>query len=152
MKSASIATAFAVVAGVLAGAAALPALAAEYRAVAEPAIFYDAPAIRGKKLFVAPKGMPVEVVISIENWVKVRDRGGDLMWIERKALTDKRTVVVSVPAAQVRDKPDDGARVLLDAAQDVSLDLVEPAVAGWAKVHHRDGVVGYVRVSQVWGL
>jgi len=137
---------------VLLGLATLPALAAEFRAVAEPAIFYDAPAVRGKKLFVAPKGMPVEVVISIENWVKVRDRGGDLMWIERKALTDKRTVVVSVPVAQVRDKPDEGARVLLDAAQDVSLDLVEPAAAGWAKVHHRDGAVGYVRASQVWGL
>jgi len=136
----------------LASAAALPALGAEYRAVAEPAIFYDAPAVRGKKLFVAPKGMPVEVVISIENWVKVRDRGGDLMWIERKALTDKRTVVVSVPAAQVRDKPDEGARVLLEAMQDVSLDLVEPAAAGWAKVHHRDGAVGFVRASQVWGL
>ncbi|MDB5807685.1 MAG: hypothetical protein JWN73_5007 [Betaproteobacteria bacterium] len=137
---------------VLLGMATLPALAAEFRAVAEPSIFYDAPAVRGKKLFVAPKGMPVEVVISIENWVKVRDRGGDLMWIERKSLTDKRTVVVSAPVAQVRDKPDDGARVLLDAAQDVSLDLVEAPSSGWAKVHHRDGVVGYVRASQVWGL
>lgn len=132
-------------------APAVPAAAAEYRSVAEPAIFYDAPAVRGKKLFVAPKGMPVEVVVSIESWVKVRDRAGDLMWIERKSLSDRRTVVVSVPAAQVRDKPEDGGRVLLEAMQDVSLELVEAPSSGWAKVRHRDGIIGYVRVGQVWG-
>lgn len=128
------------------------ALAAEYRAVSEPALFYDAPTVRGKKIFVAPKGMPVEVVVTIEGWYKVRDRAGDLMWIERKSVTDKRTVVVSVAAAQVRDKPEDGARVLLDAAQDVSLELVEPLATGWARVKHRDGITGFVRSNQVWGL
>jgi SH3-like domain-containing protein len=133
-------------------AAALPAAAAEYRSVAEPAVFYDAPAIRGKKLFVAPKGMPVEVVVSIENWIKVRDRAGELMWIERKALSDKRTVVVSSSVAQLRDKPDGAARVLLEAGQDVGLDLVEAPANGWARVRYRDGTTGYVSVSQVWGL
>jgi SH3-like domain-containing protein len=131
---------------------AAPSAAAEFRAVAEPAVFYDAPTIRGKKLFVAPKGMPVEVVVTIEGWVKVRDRAGDLMWIERKSVTDKRTVVVSSPTAQLRDKPDEAARVLIDAAQDVSLDLVEAPANGWARVKHRDGVTGFVRVNQVWGL
>ena len=39
----------------------------DYRAVGDsPAILYDAPSIRGKKLFVAPRGMPLEVVVSIE--------------------------------------------------------------------------------------
>jgi SH3-like domain-containing protein len=136
--------------GAVLGAA--PSAAAEFRAVAEPAVFYDAPTIRGKKLFVAPKGMPVEVVVTIEGWVKVRDRAGDLMWIERKSVTDKRTVVVSSPTAQLRDKPDEAARVLIDAAQDVSLDLVEAPANGWARVKHRDGVTGFVRVNQVWGL
>ncbi|HEY4374162.1 MAG TPA: SH3 domain-containing protein [Burkholderiales bacterium] len=132
-------------------AAALPAAAAEYRSVAEPAIFYDAPAIRGRKLFVAPKGMPVEVVVSIENWIKVRDRAGDLMWIERKALSDKRTVVVSAPQAQVLDKPDESGRVLMAAGQDVVLDRLEAPANGFVKVRHRDGITGYVRVGQVWG-
>jgi len=136
--------------GAVLGAA--PSAAAEFRAVAEPAVFYDAPTVRGKKLFVAPKGMPVEVVVTIEGWVKVRDRAGDLMWIERKSVTDKHTVVVSSPTAQLRDKPDEAARVLIDAAQDVSLELVEAPAGGWARVRHRDGVTGFVRVSQVWGL
>jgi len=92
------------------------------------------------------------VVVTIEGWQKVRDRAGDLMWIERKSLTDKRTVVVSVAAAQLRDKPEDGGRVVLEAAQDVTLELVEPPNSGWAKVRHRDGALAFVRANQVWGL
>jgi SH3-like domain-containing protein len=130
----------------------IPAFAADYRSLAEPAVTYDAPTLRGKKLFVAPKGMPVEVVVSIEGWQKVRDRGGDMMWVERKSLADKRTLVVAAPTAQVREKPDDGAKVVLEAGQNVLLDLVEPPTGGWAKVRHRDGAVGYLHINQVWGL
>ena len=37
----------------------------DYRAVGDsPAILYDAPSLRAKKLFVAPRGMPLEVVVS----------------------------------------------------------------------------------------
>jgi hypothetical protein len=34
----------------------------------------------------------------------------------------------------------------------VALELLEPASAGWAKVKHRDGGIGYIRANQVWGL
>jgi SH3-like domain-containing protein len=126
--------------------------AAEFRSVAEPAVMYDAPTLRGKKLYVAPRGMPVEVVVSIEGWQKVRDRVGDLMWIERKSLSDQRSLVVRLPAAQLRDKPEDDAKVLLEVGQDVVLEPLEAAADGWVKVRHRDGAQGYVRVAQVWGL
>jgi hypothetical protein len=42
------------------------------------------------------------------------------------------------------------------AEQNVLLDLVDSdyvtATPGWAKVRHRDGQVGFVRIQQVWGL
>ena len=137
-------------------AAPLSALAqkgVDYRAVADsPAILYDAPSVRGKKLFVAPRGMPVEVVVAIEGWLKVRDRNGDLVWIERRAVSDRRTVV-SVAQAQVRERADDAAPVLLEVAADVVLELQDPVIAnGWARVRHRDGASGYVRAVQVWGI
>ena len=128
--------------------------AVEYRAVGDaPAILYDAPAVRGKKLFVAPRGMPFEVVVAIEGWLKVRDRAGDMAWIERRQVSDRRTVV-SVAAAQVRDKPEENATVVLEVAGDVVLDLVEAARAtpGWIRVRHRDGASGFVRISQIWGV
>jgi SH3-like domain-containing protein len=110
-------------------------------------------AVRGKKLFVAPRGMPFEVVVAIEGWLKVRDRAGDMAWIERRQVSERRTVV-SVATAQVRDKPEEGASVVLEVAGDVVLDLVEaaPATLGWIRVRHRDGASGFVRVSQVWGV
>ena len=128
--------------------------AVEYRAVGDaPAILYDAPAVRGKKLFVAPRGMPFEVVVAIEGWLKVRDRAGDMAWIERRQVSDRRTVV-SVAAAQLRDKPEEKAAVVLEVAGDVVLELVESTTTtpGWIRVRHRDGASGFVRISQIWGV
>ena len=125
----------------------------DYRAVGDsPAILYDAPSVRGKKLFVAPRGMPVEVVVAIEGWLKVRERNGDLVWIERRAVSERR-MVVSVAPAQVRERADEAAPVLLEVAADVVLELQEPVAAnGWVRVRHRDGVSGYLRAVQVWGI
>ena len=125
-------------------------LALDFKAVAEPAILYDGPTARSSKLFVVNKGYPVEVVVAVEGWVKVRDVTGAFAWIEAKQLTDKRTVIVRVPVADVRTKPDEGAPVAFQAQQSVLLDLV--AVSGsWVQVRHRDGGTGYVRAQQVWG-
>lgn len=144
---------FAAVCVALAPALAAAQRSADFRAVAEPAaILYDAPTLRGKKLFVAPRGMPVEVVVTIEGWFKVRDRAGDMAWVERKALTDRRTVV-SVAAAHVREQPGDDARIVLEVGADVLLELAEPAApAGWVRVRHREGATGFVRAAQVWGI
>jgi SH3-like domain-containing protein len=80
----------------------------------------------------------------------VRDASGGLAWIDSKQLTDKRTVMVRVPVAQVRQKPDDNAPVAFQAQQNVLLELVE-VTGGWLQVRHRDGGSGYVKAQQVWG-
>jgi SH3-like domain-containing protein len=148
----------AALAGFAAFAAALAAPASaqkgvDYRSVAEVAVLYDAPAVRGRKLFVAPRGMPVEVVVAIEGWLKVRDRAGDMAWIERRAVSERRTVVSAAPAA-VRERAEDGANAVLEVAADVVLELVDVPAAGasWVRVKHRDGATGFMRTSQVWGL
>ena len=106
--------------------------------------------MRSSKLFVVNKGYPLEVVVTVEGWVKVRDANGAFSWVESKVLTDKRTVMVKVPLADVRVKPDDSAPVAFQAQQNVLLDLVSVS-GGWLQVRHRDGGAGYVRVQQVWG-
>jgi SH3-like domain-containing protein len=127
------------------------AAAADFRSVADnAAILYDAPSAKAKKLYVVGQGYPLEVVVAVEGWVKVRDASGDLTWVESKLLTDRRTVVVKTPLAQVRETADDGAPVVFQAQQSVLLDLLEVA-GGWLRVRHRDGQTGYVRVAQVWG-
>ena len=130
---------------------ALPALALEFRAVGDTAaVLYDAPSARSTKLYVVNRGYPLEVLVTVEGWVKVRDASGAFAWIEAKQLTDKRTVMVKVPFALVREKPDETAAVAFQAQQSVLLELINVS-GGWVQVRHRDGGTGYVRVQQVWG-
>lgn len=131
--------------------AAAPALGLEFRAVADPAaILYDGPSVKSPKLFVVNRGYPLEVVVAIEGWVKVRDANGAFSWIEAKQLTDRRTVMVRVPLAQVRVKAEDAAPIAFQVQQHVLLELVGMA-AGWVQVRHSEGGAGFVRVQQVWG-
>jgi len=127
--------------------------AADFRSVAEnAAVLYDAPSAKAKKLYVVSHGYPVEVLVMVEGWSKVRDAAGELTWIESKQLSDKRTVMVRMPLAQVREAADDNAPVAFQAQQNVLLELLEVASGGWLRVRHRDGQSGYVRVAQVWGV
>ena len=127
--------------------------ALEFKSVANaPAVLFDAPSAKGKKLFIAPRGMPVEVVLTYGEWSKVRDASGGLSWLESKALSGKRNVVVNVASAKIRASNEDGALIVFSADKGVLLELAEPPAAGWLKVKHRDGLSGYVKTSEVWGL
>jgi SH3-like domain-containing protein len=144
------------VAAVVVAAAALgwagAGAAADFRSVAEnAAVLFDAPSIKAKKLYVVSQGYPVEVVVVVEGWSKVRDASGELTWIESRHLTEKRTVLVKTALAQVREAADETAPVVFEVQQDVLLELLEVTRGGWLRVRHRDGQVGYVRVAQVWG-
>ncbi len=125
----------------------------EYRSVgANPIIMYDAPSVKGGKLYVAPRGMPVEVVFVNGAWSRVRDMAGDLSWVESKDLVTRRNLVVKAGNAKVRASADESANLVFSADKHVLLEMAEPANAGWVKVKHRDGQLGYVRVQEVWGL
>jgi SH3-like domain-containing protein len=133
-------------------AMAAPVAAAEFRSIAESGtLMYDAPSIKAKKLFVASRGYPVEIVVDVDAWAKVRDQAGDLSWVEKKALSDKRTVVVTAPFADVRQSASDSSPLVLQAQQGVALELAEPQAGGWLKVRHADGQTGFVKINQIWG-
>src|SRR5690349_9946260 len=50
-------------------------------------IMYDAPSLKADKLYVASRNLPVEAIVKVEGWVKVRDSEGTLAWVEEKALS-----------------------------------------------------------------
>ncbi len=128
-------------------------LAGEFRSIGETAVpMYDAPSVKAKPLFVASKFYPVEIIVQVDNWTKVRDVAGDLAWVERKSLSDTRTVVITAALADVRQKAEDGAALVFQARQGVALEIVELGVGPWVKVQHRGGQTGFVRTSQIWGL
>ena len=127
--------------------------AAEFRSVAENAVvLYDAPSLKAQKLYLLERDYPLEVVVALENWIKVRDASGELAWVEKKSLSDKRNVMANVPLADVRQAPNDSAPLVFQAEKSVILELAEFSDPGWIKVRHRDGQTGYVRTNQVWGI
>jgi SH3-like domain-containing protein len=140
--------------GVAAALAAMPGLAhaIEYRSVSQPAIMFDAPSDKGKRLFIVAAATPVEVIVTLDKWVKVRDAGGALTWLERRVLSDKRTVMITAPRAVVRQSAADDAPAAFETVKDVVLDLVSQSGNGWVQVRHRDGSSGYLKVGEVWGL
>lgn len=131
--------------------AAQAASAFDFVSVAEPAVLYDANSLKAKKLFVATRYLPLEQVVVLEGWVKVRDSSGKLFWIEKRNLSSKRYVMVTVPSTDVLRSPDDGAGLVFKATQQLGLEWLGNTGSGWVKVRHADGSTGYLKSADVWG-
>lgn len=137
----------------LVAAWALPAQALDYRSVEAPvAVMYDSPSQKGKKLYLLKQYAPVEVVVRLDGWTKVRDAEGSLAWVENKTLGERRTVVVTAARADVRQADKADAPLAFEADKWVALDYLEAAAPGWVKVRHKDGATDFVRATQIWGL
>ncbi len=133
--------------------AALPAGAQEYRSIGEPAtILYDAPSTKARRLWILGRGYPVQLQATIEGWSRIRDAAGDVSWVENRSLSTARTVLVRAAMGTLRSSPAEASPVLLRVGRDVVLDMVEPPAGEWVRVRHRDGVVGFIHVNQVFGL
>ena len=105
----------------------LPAVAyaLDYRSVSVPrGVMYDAPSTSGKKLFIVSQFYPVEVIVDLGVWVKVRDKAGELAWIESRNLTTKRTVLAT-ERADVHDSANASGTVVFRVDKDVALEMVD---------------------------
>jgi SH3-like domain-containing protein len=130
------------------------ALALDFRSVAVPkAVLYDAPAISAKKVLLLSQHYPVEVIVNLGDWLKVRDAQGAINWVEAKQLSSKHTIIVSIKNAEMRQSADASSNLLATLEKDVVLELLDVKLNnGWLKVKHRDGLVGYVSISSIWGF
>jgi SH3-like domain-containing protein len=129
---------------------ALPAQALDFRSTANTAaVLYDAPSTDAKRLFVLSKGYPLEVVVVITGWAKVRDSSGAMAWIALDQLSTTRTLVVR-SASTVRSAPKDTAPATAQVAANVILTWLENS-GDWAKVRLPNQSTGYIKLNQVWG-
>lgn len=129
------------------------ASALDYVSVADSnAILYDANSTKSKRLFVMSRYTPLEIVVTLKDWIKVRDSMGSLAWIEKRAVSDKRYVVVTAAFATVRKEPDISAPVLYQVSKNVALESLGINGGGWIKTRHQDGSSGFVRAIEIWGV
>jgi len=132
----------------------LLAAALEFKSVAVPkAILYDAPSASAKKILLLSQNYPVEVIVNLGEWLKVRDAQGGISWIEAKQLSDKRTVMVIAANAEIRSGADAASNLLATVEKDVVLETADTKLTnGWLKIKHRDGITGFILISSVWGF
>ena len=128
------------------------ASALEFRSVALPKVIsYDAPSKEASKLFILSNGYPVEVIVNLGDWLKVRDALGGLSWVEAKSLSTKNTALV-LTKTDIKAIEDGASALVATVEKDVVLELIAGATkSGWQKVKHRDGVTGFVQSTTLWG-
>ncbi len=136
-----------------AGSAPRVAGVARFRSVSKPdAVMFDAPSDKARKIFLAPQGMPVEVISVLRTWVKVRDPLGDLAWISRDDLSDRR-MIMATKVAVLRREAESSSPTWFNVDRGVLLELLEEKpVNGFLRVRYAEGQVGYIQPDQVWGL
>jgi SH3-like domain-containing protein len=126
--------------------------ALEYRSTGRAAVLYDAPSATSGKVAIAGRGLPLEVVIVTDAWVKVRDHSGRLAWIEKSAFGGTRNVMVKSETSVIRQQPRPDAEVVFQAARGVLLELTgEVDAYGWLPVKHADGQAGWLPAHEAWG-
>lgn len=124
----------------------------EFLSVSENAVvMYDAPSLKADKLFVVGLHFPVEVIVHVEGWVKVRDSSGSLAWIEKRFLSDQKFVIVTTTVADVNESSDVNSPLVFQVEENVILEWLDSDTDGWVKVRHKSGKSGYIRTNQVWG-
>lgn len=130
------------------------ASALDFRSVAvSKAVLYDAPSNAAKKVLLLSQSYPVEVIVNLGDWLKVRDAQGALNWVETKQLSNKRTVMVTASKSEIRQSADATSNLVATVEKDVVLEVADTKLNnGWLKVKHRDGVTGYILLSATWGF
>jgi SH3-like domain-containing protein len=127
---------------------------AEFRSVASAkTILYEAPSATTKRVYLVGEGYPLEIIVNLGDWLKVRDPYGTLSWAESKNLQSKRTVIVKVDKANIYKDPESKSALAATIEKDVVIELSDPLIAnGWIKVRYQQDLDGYIQTSQVWGI
>ncbi len=127
--------------------------AIEFRSIVPiKAVTLDAPSVEARKVYILNQGNPVEIIVDLGGWLKVRDQQGGLSWLQSKDLSTKRTVLLLVEA-ELKALPNNSSALVASVEKDVVLELLSPAINnGWIRVKHHDGVSGYIQSTQVWGV
>ena len=127
---------------------------AEFRSVSvSKTILYEAPSATTKRVYLVSEGYPLEVIVNLGDWLKVRDPYGTLSWVESKNLQSKRTVIVKVDKANIFKEPELKSALLANIEKDVVIELSDPLItSGWIRLRYQQDLDGYIQASQVWGI
>lgn len=128
------------------------ASALEYRsAIRHGVILQEAPNDNAKKLYVVSQNTPLELMAEQSGWARVRTREGKLAWTKQQDL-GKRTHLEVIRACAVYKDGNAQSPVVFRAEPGLLIEIIENTRTGWLRIRHRDGLTGFVRIEDVWGV
>lgn len=128
------------------------AQALEFRTAAKHGVvLYETPSNKGRKLFTVSSSTPFEVLVEQGEWLRIRDQKGAIAWIKKQDASAHRHLQV-IRAGSVHKDANAKSAVIFRTEPDLLLEMLENTKAGWVKIKHRDGLVGFIRIEEIWGL
>ena len=121
---------------------------------ADQAFLHEAPSSSTKKVYIVTKGYPLEVIVSLKEWKKVKDHEGLINWIKTSDLSSKKTVLNLKNNNSIYLKPNSSSPLLANVNENVTLELLDTKkIDDWIKVYSKVGdIEGYIKVTNLWGI
>lgn len=111
--------------------------------------FRAGPSTNYKELWEAPYLTPLEFLAKYKNWFVIRDKDGDVGWVEEKFVGKGRTAIVTAKKVNVLKNPDDKAPVAFSVEQRYVFKVLDQKKT-WLKVKDADGEEGWISEKAVW--
>jgi SH3-like domain-containing protein len=120
----------------------------------DQAFLHEAPSDSTKKSYIVTKGYPLEVIVSLKEWKKVKDHVGLINWIKTSDLSSKRTVLNLKNNNSIYLEPLSESPLLANVNENVTLELLdEKKIDGWVKVYSKFGdIEGFIKDTDLWGI
>ena len=99
------------------------------------------------------RGLPVKVIAETDEWRKIQDPDGAVVWVHKRMLDAKRTIMTrqnGIYPVVLRKKPDDNSKIIAKVSSGVIGDIVEIA-NGWVRVK-LSGYNGWLRIGETYGV
>ena len=121
---------------------------------ADQAFLHEAPSGSTKKAFIVTKGYPLEVIVSLKEWKKVKDHAGLINWIKTSNLSSKRTVLNLKGDNSIYLEPSSTSPILAKVNENVTLELLDAKkIDDWVKVYSKVGdIEGFIKATDLWGI
>lgn len=121
---------------------------------ADQAFLHEAPSDSTKKSFIVTKGYPLEVIVSLKEWKKVKDHEGLINWIKTSDLSSKRSVLNLKGDNPIYLEPSSASPILAKVNENVTLELLDAKkIDDWVKVYSKVGdIEGFIKATDLWGI
>ena len=118
------------------------------------AVLFEGPSKTTEKMYIVTEGYPLEVLVSLKDWKKVKDHNGKISWIESKNIHNERTLLITKDDTVIFNQANEKSHKLANVDKFVVLKLNSPILVGnWAQVKTQiEGLIGFVNAREVWGL